>query len=431
MEGVSVAASIIGLTDAFHKAIMTKSLSRQETDQFHNIMTRLELAHTFYNEISRGQQSSSPLNSDSYGVESQFRTVLELLDFREHKSSFFKRNLGTQALALKDAEAAIDNLEFMINQLHRTSLQRQVSQLESTTQSMHKILLVMAELFEYPLEAASGEQGTERNTNIEAMRAKLHETLAANPWASQPRNDPFCFAFVVLPVSPDGGVEPARGQVKIDTGAEDNWISTRLLEMASVPFTPDASLGTFRGANGQPFKPLGRVSVTWYSENQARTQTSDFLIHDSAPFDAILGSGWVLEECLNVFHKPVLPLFRMTIGPDEINDLKKRQEATNASNDEVIALQRFEKRARRERERQEEAQSRALSRITSPTALTRKNSSESLSTFPSFATSKSTAGSSTPGIPAQGSATAGTEPQVPGDNSKGKEKEGSNAATVL
>lgn len=185
---------------------------------------------------------------------------------------------------------------------------------------MHKILLVMAELFEYPLEAASREQGTERNTNIEAMRAKLHETLAANPWASQPRNDPFCFAFVVLPVSPDGGVEPARGQVKIDTGAEDNWISTRLLEMASVPFTPDASLGTFRGANGQPFKPLGRVSVTWYSENQARTQTSDFLIHDSAPFDAILGSGWVLEECLNVFNKPVLPLFRMTMGPGTFED---------------------------------------------------------------------------------------------------------------
>jgi hypothetical protein len=182
-------------------------------------------------------------------------------------------------------------------------------------QSMHKILLAIAELFEYPSVVEAEEQGTERHHNIEAMRARLHETLLANPWSHRSEDDPFCFTFVLLTANLDVSVEPARGRVKIDTGAEDNWISTRLLERASVTFTRDDSLGTFLGANRQPFKPLGRASVTWYSDNEAQTQTSDFFVQENAPFDAILGSGWVLEECLNVFHKPVLPLFRMTMGP--------------------------------------------------------------------------------------------------------------------
>lgn len=123
MEPVSLAASIIGLNKSFHKAVKARDLSPQEVNQFQHIFTRLDLAHKFYREALRGQDSFSPLNSDLYGVIRQFRRVLELLDFREHKSSFFKRNLGTQALAWKDAEAAIDNLDLAMNHLYRASLQ--------------------------------------------------------------------------------------------------------------------------------------------------------------------------------------------------------------------------------------------------------------------------------------------------------------------
>ncbi|TQN71773.1 hypothetical protein CSHISOI_03729 [Colletotrichum shisoi] len=117
---------------------------------------------------------------------------------------------------------------------------------------------------------------------------------------------PFC---IVLQNS-----DPLETRVKLDTGSRPNWISAQLLSRAAISFQPEDDLGQFIGAgkDALPFEPLGVTSVSWFSENQARTRTTEFLVHNGElPVNVLLGSKWVIEDIAQErFPEPVLPVVR-------------------------------------------------------------------------------------------------------------------------
>ncbi|KAH6687240.1 hypothetical protein F5X68DRAFT_207029 [Plectosphaerella plurivora] len=202
-----------------------------------------------------------------------------------------------------------------------------------------------------PSAPRSASASITENPDIEDMRDKLRRAAASS--TREFKDDSFCFPFFAFPDNPAYGFEPARGRVKIDTGAADNWISNRFLERASIPFTRDDSLRTYRGADGVKFKPLGYVSLTWYSTNQALSHRSVFLVGNKPPFDATLGSNWVLENDLDDFHEAVLPL-RMVMSKDRSSDLKKLQAETIAAIKIATDIQRAQSRILREQSRKKQ-----------------------------------------------------------------------------
>ena len=144
----------------------------------------------------------------------------------------------------------------------------------------------------------------ERQQNLEEIQKRLHSTLGR----AQSRSfafDPLCFPFIIPPENPST-VNNVVAQLKLDTGAFDNWIRPEILERAGIKFERREYTRTFIGAGGAHFKPFGQVEITWYSENQAITKKSVFLVHDQLPFDVILGRNYILGGLVE-FSEPVLP----------------------------------------------------------------------------------------------------------------------------
>lgn len=144
----------------------------------------------------------------------------------------------------------------------------------------------------------------EQQETLDNIRELLKETLVDLDLARDPMTLPF-----VIPV-PQG--DNIQTRVKLDTGSRLNWIHSTILEKAGLTYEPADDAGQFIGAghDARPFAPLGRASVTWFSENRAITRKNQFLVHDgSLPYDVMLGANWVYENMMNeTWAEPVLPI---------------------------------------------------------------------------------------------------------------------------
>lgn len=124
--------------------------------------------------------------------------------------------------------------------------------------------------------------------------------------------DRFSFSATLVGQS-NGEVEHLVARAKMDTGCEDNWISEEILTRACllqlvVPVETDH---TFLGFGGAAFEPLGRVEITWFGVNKAKSWKNLFFVHRDGPFDMVLGSTWITEDSLMMLSQPALAL-RMT-----------------------------------------------------------------------------------------------------------------------
>lgn len=151
----------------------------------------------------------------------------------------------------------------------------------------------------------------QKERKLEELRRLLRISLGSR---ARFNKDQMTFPFVI----PVQDSEAVVSQVKIDTGSRPNWISIFILEKAGVKLELAGDLGYFIGASKDPlpFEPVGRASVTWFSENQAKTSTTSFLVHDgSLPFDVVLGSKWVFGEMAQQhFSEASLPIMRHIIS---------------------------------------------------------------------------------------------------------------------
>lgn len=158
-------------------------------------------------------------------------------------------------------------------------------------------------------EIASYHQKGERPHNEESH---VPSSLAVPRQTALSDRDRFSFSATLVGHS-NGEIEHVFARVKMDTRSEDNWISEEILTRACLlqSVEPVESDHTFLGFGGAAFEPIGRVEITWFGVNKAKSCRNLFLVHRDGPFDMVLGSTWIEEESLMTLSQPALAL-RMT-----------------------------------------------------------------------------------------------------------------------
>ncbi|KAF4947356.1 hypothetical protein FSARC_13977 [Fusarium sarcochroum] len=162
----------------------------------------------------------------------------------------------------------------------------------------------------------------------------------------------FTFPFIIVPDDPQEP-SPTPLRVKLDSGCELNWISSRILERTQLANkstkieSPKAWLG-FNGDGGLIVAQRA-ITLTWYSVNAAYTHRHEFLVHDDVPFDVVLGSEFIIEESWKKsFNDPVLALRYSDLSDEQLDEIhsKARQ------NKEETEAQKKIERAIRAKDRQ-------------------------------------------------------------------------------
>ncbi|KAF3003848.1 hypothetical protein E8E14_004440 [Neopestalotiopsis sp. 37M] len=203
------------------------------------------------------------------------------------------------------------------------------------------------------------ETSKQRQEDLEEIRQRLYEQLDS---LNQPS---LVFPFNLVSQGSDASNGLPTRRVKLDTGAHDNWIQSSILERWGVQYVPINDPKTYVGAGGGQFRALGHVTLFWYSINKAKTKESVFLVHDDLPFDAILGSSYIMAESMDTFAEGVLPLIHI-IPRDELGHLRDTMTAKGVDSEGVKKIQRAQKAKEREENRQMEAASRAATCIGTP-----------------------------------------------------------------
>ncbi|KAI0156187.1 hypothetical protein BJ166DRAFT_532281 [Pestalotiopsis sp. NC0098] len=207
------------------------------------------------------------------------------------------------------------------------------------------------------------ENSQQRQEALDSVRQRLYDQLGGLKMPS------LVFPFNLASQCSDASDELPTRRVKLDTGAHDNWIRSSVLERWGIKYDPMDDPKTYVGAGGGGFQSLGCVTLFWYSINKAKTTESVFLIHDDLPFDAIMGSRYILTESMDTFAEGVLPLVHM-IPKDELRTLRDTATARGVENEEIRKIQRAQKAREREENRQTKAASRAHTRAGTPGAAT-------------------------------------------------------------
>ena len=155
--------------------------------------------------------------------------------------------------------------------------------------------------------SAQSRRGLDELAEKLRSMAQTHESNATQ-WRPDPR-DPFSFSATIMRALEDDSQHTVvRGQ--LDTGCEENWISMDVLTRAGLEsqLKSHDSAGTYTAFGGEEFEPIGKIEITWYAENAAKSRTTNFLVHGKVPFDMVLGRIWIAEESIFVFNKPALAL---------------------------------------------------------------------------------------------------------------------------
>lgn len=123
---------------------------------------------------------------------------------------------------------------------------------------------------------------------------------------------PFLFPFVIVPDDPQAPAT-APFRVKLDSGCDLNWISTRIVKRAGLEDKQEEAKSdkAWLGFSGgeELIVPQATITLSWYSVNAAYTHRHEFLVHDQVPFDVVLGSEFIIEEgWKKSFNDPVLAL---------------------------------------------------------------------------------------------------------------------------
>ncbi|CAM1506499.1 Fc.00g061400.m01.CDS01 [Cosmosporella sp. VM-42] len=261
---------------------------------------------------------------------------------------------------------ATHELEKSVNRLREIDQLARLQRVESRLNKFDKMLRIMGTVSEEGLkdilenlkavkESGSTQESYERQNNLEEVQKELHSMLGPSKGRSFTL-DPLCFPFVIPSRTPNVGSNVVA-QLKLDTGAVDNWIRTSILEKANIDYERMEYTKTFIGAGGAQFSPLGQVKITWCSENQALTRESLFLVHDQLPFDVILGFDYIVGS-LSELSEPVLPL-RHRLSKDDYQELQNSQLRKRASNQQIINLQKAQDAKEREEKRLLKAATRA------------------------------------------------------------------------
>ena len=143
------------------------------------------------------------------------------------------------------------------------------------------------------------EQGLSRNTEqsragLQELAEKLRsmkgfETSKTTEWRPSD-TDPFSFSVTILQAHKDD-TEHTVARGKLDTGCDENWISTSVLDRAGLQtrVEPVEFAQSYVAFGGAEFEPTGKVDIDWYATNPGKSNRTSFLVHHAVPFDIVLG----------------------------------------------------------------------------------------------------------------------------------------------
>lgn len=154
----------------------------------------------------------------------------------------------------------------------------------------------------------------EAGTELGDIQDALHETKEMlqsilKPQKSNSRSSSgLAFPFNIIPTQ--RGKNNTVARVQLDTGCQENWIRQELVDRAelqeSIQSVDEPRI--YSGFGGTFLTPIGRIQITWFSENESLTRISDFLVHGDVPFDAVLGRESILGDGGVAFSSPLLAL---------------------------------------------------------------------------------------------------------------------------
>lgn len=181
---------------------------------------------------------------------------------------------------------------------------------ESKSKGKEHISMATGQLAEKLRDIAAKHQTSERELESEA-RPSLPSTTALREYVPS-EQDPFAFTATIV-THRENKVENTVVRAKMDTGCDENWMSAGILARAGLMdlLKPAESEETYLGFGGTIFNPIGKLEVTWYGVNAAKSWTNTFLVHQDGPFDMVLGSIWITEDSILTLSRPALAL-RMT-----------------------------------------------------------------------------------------------------------------------
>lgn len=126
------------------------------------------------------------------------------------------------------------------------------------------------------------------------------------PWGSS-LSDGFSFTATIL-VPHQNGFERTLGRAQLDSGCDDNWVSSELLSRAGLLDQVQEldKKPHYLGFDGESSGAAGSIDLTWRANNSSVTRKTTFLVHNSAPFDMVLGKRFMTQERLFEFNKLAL-----------------------------------------------------------------------------------------------------------------------------
>jgi hypothetical protein len=158
---------------------------------------------------------------------------------------------------------------------------------------------------------------TERVIPEDVMESLRRAAGGINVPSQMPHNtsNPFQFHAKILRTEDHSG-EAFTVCAKLDTGSEDNWISASIVTRVGLQdlVEPISLEKLYTGADGSLFQPTGTLSVSW-TRNAIKSWKTDFLVLENAPFDMLLGRGFIIKEGLFVFADPVLATDLTRLAP--------------------------------------------------------------------------------------------------------------------
>ncbi|CAD6593578.1 MAG: hypothetical protein ASARMPRED_007684 [Alectoria sarmentosa] len=222
------------------------------------------------------------------------------------------------------------------------------------------------------------EQGLSRNTEqsragLQELAEKLRsmkgfETSKTTEWRPSD-TDPFSFSVTILQAHKDD-TEHTVARGKLDTGCDENWISTSVLDRAGLQtrVEPVEFAQSYVAFGGAEFEPTGKVDIDWYATNAGKSNRTSFLVHHAVPFDMVLGKIWIIEESIFVFNKPALALRMGKFTKEEHRIIEENARKKGATNELLVSIRRAEEASARDRLRQQKALSKASTKRPSPTS---------------------------------------------------------------
>lgn len=121
---------------------------------------------------------------------------------------------------------------------------------------------------------------------------------------------------------------------KLDSGTEDEWVSSRLLErFKDVEYISLEYPETYKAFQNSIFTARKCVQFTWYSENSPITRTGFFRVMEDGPFDVIIGSKLLFDDGIYSINRTALLFVHL---PAKVGEKERMQQTLASQTAEVM-----------------------------------------------------------------------------------------------